>query len=207
MEKNNIVKRIVESFIIFPIATLPMSFGALPQTGASVVATLQGAQENISGFEEVLKDTKETLEEQILNLKAQAIDSYFKSKDMPLEGMGRKMVIESEKNNIDWRLLAAISVRESTGGKHACKKVDYSAFGWGSCKINFESYEQAIEVVAKNLGGNNPKTARHYSNKTTVEILRAYNPPSIVPKYAEQVMAIMNTIGNKEVNLEVAMNQ
>lgn len=130
--------------------------------------------------------------------KAEAIDAYFRLRDMPLEGMGMKMVQEAEKNGIDWRLLPAIAVRESTGGKFACKKVGYSAFGWGSCKISFKSHEQAIEVVAKNLGGNNPNTAKHYDEKTTLQILRAYNPPSIVPRYAEQVIAIMDAIGQED---------
>ena len=117
---------------------------------------------------------------------------------MPLEGMGKKMVEESIKNDLDWRLLAAISVRESTGGKFDCVKVSYNPFGWGSCKIGFDSNEDAIETVAKNLGGNNPNTARHYSGKTTREILKAYNPPSIVPKYVDQVISIMNEIGDKD---------
>ena len=117
---------------------------------------------------------------------------------MPLEGTGMKMVEEAIKNELDWRLLPAIAVRESTGGKFACKKVSNSAFGWGSCKINFKSNDEAIEIVAKNLGGNNPKTARHYDEKDTVGILKAYNPPSIVPKYAEQVMSIMDKIGTVE---------
>jgi len=207
MEKNTIVRRIVESFIIFPIATMPMSFGALPQTGAGIVATLQGAEDSISGFEVSLKEAKEIIEDKVVEFKAAAIDSYFAERDMPLEGMGKKMVIEAEKNNLDWRLLAAISVRESTGGKHACKKVDYSAFGWGSCKINFESYEHSIEIVAKNLGGNNPKTARYYAGKSTIEILESYNPRTVVARYPEQVVAIMDAIGDKEVNAEVAMKQ
>ena len=36
---------------------------------------------------------------------------------MPLFGMGMKMCKEAEKNELDWRLLPAIAVRESTGGK------------------------------------------------------------------------------------------
>jgi len=112
------------------------------------------------------------------------------------------MVEEAEKNGIDWRLLPAIAVRESTGGKHACKKVKNSFFGWGSCKINFKSTEEAIEVVAKNLGGNNPNTDHHYAGKTTKEILQKYNPPSVVPRYAEQVMNIMDTIGEADLGVE-----
>ena len=130
-----------------------------------------------------------------LKSKADAIDAFYKEHNMPLEGTGMKMVQEAEKNGIDWRLLPAISVIESTGGIHACKKVSHSFFGWGSCKINFESDEKAIEVVAMNLGGNNPNTDHHYAGKTTKEILQKYNPPSIVPKYADKVIKVMDEIG------------
>lgn len=134
-----------------------------------------------------------------LKAKAEAIDVYFELRGMPLAGMGMKMVEEAEKNNLDWRLLPAIAVRESTGGKFKCKKVENNPFGWGSCKISFNSLDEAIETVAKNLGGNNPKTSRHYDNKSIKQILRAYNPPSIVPRYAEQVISIMNDIGEADV--------
>jgi hypothetical protein len=145
-------------------------------------------------------------EAELLNAKAEAIDAYFRERNMPLAGTGKLMVVEAEKNGLDWRLLPAIAVRESTGGKFACKKVTYSYFGWGSCKINFKSHDHAIETVARNLGGNNPKTAHYYDDKTTIEILRTYNPPSIVPRYAEQVVSIMNAIGEKDMALSLAVN-
>ncbi len=143
-------------------------------------------------------------EAEIRVAKAEAIDAYFKSKDMPLAGYGMTMVLEAEKNELDWRLVPAIAVRESTGGKHECKKVPNNPFGWGSCRIGFTSNEHAIETIAKNLGGNNPKTAHYYDEKTVKQILHAYNPPSIVPKYAEQVMKIMSTIGPEDIT---AVNQ
>ena len=120
---------------------------------------------------------------------------------MPLSGYGMKMVEEAEKNNLDWRLLAAISVIESTGGKYKCKTAKDNPFGWGSCRIGFNSTEEAIEVVARNLGGNNPKTAYYYANKNTEGILKSYNPPSIVPDYSEKVFRVMNTIGEKELTI------
>lgn len=146
----------------------------------------------------------ELAEAKILQAKADAVDAYFKDHGMPLVGTGMKMVTEAEKNNLDWRLLAAISVRESTGGKNDCIKVPNNAFGWGSCKIGFKSNEAAIETVARNLGGNNPKTANHYDNKTTIQILRTYNPPSIVPRYAEQVISIMDKIGDEKLGSEIS---
>lgn len=126
--------------------------------------------------------------------KAAKIDAYFAKGDMPLEGYGMKMVTEAEEHGLDWRMIPAIAVRESTGGLHACKKAAFSAFGWGSCKISFKSYDHAIEVLATNLGGDNPKTARYYDNKSVEQILKTYNPPSVVPTYSQEVIAVMNKI-------------
>jgi hypothetical protein len=121
---------------------------------------------------------------------AEKIDAYYAKRGMPLEGYGEKMVAEAEKNNLDWRLLPAIAIKESTGGKFACYK---NPFGWGSCKIKFASYDDAIEAVARNLGGNNPNTARYYKDKTTKEKLHHYNN-SVVPTYTGEIMQFMELI-------------
>lgn len=129
-----------------------------------------------------------------LDIRAEKIDAYFARYNLPLSGHGEDFVAAADTYGIDWRLLAAISFIESTGGKFACKKAAYSAFGWGSCKINFDSYKHAIDVVSKNLGGHNPNTEIHYGGKNTREILEAYNPPEIVPDYADKVMKQMDII-------------
>lgn len=193
--KNNNLICFVQSLIILPIMTF--SIGnvyniEIPQN--VLVQKLNIAVNGTLAINQALDPETEAKK-----IKADAIDAYFAKRDMPLEGAGRKMIEEAEQNDLDWRLLPAIAVRESTGGKNDCKKVKNNAFGWGSCKIGFKSNEEAIEVVAKNLGGNNPNTAKHYDNKTVKQILRAYNPPSVVPKYAEQVMSIMNDIGDADV--------
>ncbi len=197
--KNKTIIRFVHSLIILPILSVsgPQSLPNIPN----------GVQDMAIRATEVVLAQKNTEDEaeiaaKILKIKADAIDSYFESKGMPLAGHGEKMVIEAEKNGLDWRLLAAISVRESTGGKFKCKGATFSSFGWGSCKINFDSHDEEIETVARNLGGNNPKTARHYAGKTVKGILQAYNPPSIVPRYAEQVMSIMDSIGEAEITID-----
>jgi len=123
--------------------------------------------------------------------KADAIDSYFKERSMPLEGTGMTFVLVAEKYGLDWRLLPAIGVRESSGGKAAC---GYNPFGWGSCKLhNFSSYEQAIEALGRNLGGANPKTARYYAGKSTMEKLYHYNG-TVVESYPDEVASIMNKV-------------
>ena len=198
--KNNNIIRLVNSLILLPVMTtmsVPAIGNNIQNTQVPQVALFQKLNTEAS---DLLSFNKEE-DEKLKTLKAQgdAIDAYFQKYDMPLEGTGLKMAEEAYKNDLDWRLVAAISVRESTGGKFACKKVKNSFLGWGSCKINFESKEQSIEVVSKNLGGNNPKTAHYYDNKTIKQILQKYNPPSIVEKYAEQVMKIMSDIGPEDI--------
>ena len=174
-----------------------VSVGNLPKTEVNIFSSsiIALSQSNIVSN----INSTNSIEDKILEMQAEAIDAYFSAREMPLTGLGLKMAIEAKKNELDWRLLPAIAVRESTGGKFDCKKVDFNPFGWGSCKIGFKSNEEAIEIVAKNLGGNNPNTARYYDNKTVAQILRAYNPPSIVLHYVKQVMSIMNIIGDEEV--------
>lgn len=212
----------MESFIVLPALTisgLPLgsAFGPISQSVVGIAEniketppalSLQKQNIGVFGFSAANKALDQKLQAE--KIKADAINAYFKKYDMPLYGMGMKMVLEAEKNELDWRLLAAIAVRESTGGKFACKTAGFNSFGWASCRIGFSSNEEAIETVAFHLGGNHPKTEKYYDNKTTMQILRAYNPPSIMPRYAEQVISIMNAIGKSELiseNSPLAMAQ
>ena len=123
--------------------------------------------------------------------RADAIDAYFHRRSMPLEGTGMTFVLVAEKYGLDWNLLPAIAIRESSGGKAAC---GHNPFGWGSCKLhNFSSYEHAIEALGKNLGGANVSTSTYYAGKTTAEKLYHYNG-SVVPTYPQEVLSIMNKI-------------
>ena len=153
MKKNNLIC-FVQSLILLPVMTFSLGNIHNIETYQNVLVKKVNIETNATlAFNQAI-DAK------VLNLQARAdaIDAYFAERDMPLEGAGAKMVEEAEKNDIDWRLLPAIAMRESTGGKFECKKVSNNAFGWGSCKIGFKSNNEAIEVVARNLGGNKPNT-------------------------------------------------
>ena len=115
------------------------------------------------------------------------LDRYFAERNMPLEGFGAKFVEVADKCDMDWWLLPAIAVRESSGGKQACGN---NPFGWASCRLDFDSVEQAIEVVGANLCGFNPRTAGYYKNTTTYERLWSYNG-IVNPQYIGEVLKIM----------------
>ena len=193
MNKNNLI-RFLGSFVLLPVATASMPLGNITKDNSisQFPQAVLSLQPNIEANSLFAFNQVEDEKAKDLSAKALAIDTYFKEHDMPLEGMGKKMVEEAEKNGIDWNLVAAISVRESTGGIHACIGATHSFLGWGSCKINFKSDEEAIEVVSSNLGGNDPDTDQHYANTTTYEKLRKYN--SYIKRYPEQVMKIMDDI-------------
>jgi hypothetical protein len=199
--KNNNLIRFVQSLVLLPVMTMSLTIPGIENIGISNVLVKKvniEAGGAVATNQAIVSeaDSPLNLKDQTLKAEADAIDAYFAGHDMPLAGMGMKMATEADKNDLDWRLLPAIAVRESTGGKNDCTKVKNNPFGWASCKVGFNSTEEAIETIARNLGGNNPSTAKHYDNKTVKGILNEYNPPSIVPRYAEQVMAIMKNIGD-----------
>jgi hypothetical protein len=211
----------VESFVLMPLATMSLPFGGLPTAALDLAKTAENAPQavlsqklNIQASDQIVSNPTDHVDALTREAKADAIDTYFKSKNMPLAGHGMGMVLAAEKYNMDWRLLAAISVRETTGGRHACPYTyertgdigyKYNVFGWGSCKIRFQSYEHGFETVARNLSGNNPKTAHYYAGKDTISILESYNPRTVVAHYPEQVVAIMDNIGDKEMGLTLVL--
>ena len=108
---------------------------------------------------------------------------------MPLEGYGAKFVEAADQCEMDWRLLPAIAVRESSGGKQACGN---NPFGWTSCRADFESIEEAIEIVGANLCGFNQRTARYYGGKNTLQKLHSYNG-TVNPNYPADVMEFIES--------------
>lgn len=190
MKKQEII-RYLQSIIAIPVFAIAMPLGGIASIPSLTAINDKPAEETsvITAQEEVIRKENEA--------NAHKIDTYFELKNLPLAGHGKKFVEEAIKNDIDPFLLPAIAMRESTGGKQACKRVSNSVFGWGSCKIGFKSIDESIEQVSLHLGGNSENTARHYEGKTTEQILRKYN--SYIKNYPAQVIKIMESIKNTEV--------
>lgn len=175
------------------IVAIPMLSVAIPLTGIQSISDSTLRNANIV---EVSDSAITTQEKEDLKKQAEMVDLFFEKYNAPLEGYGMKFAVEAKKNGIDWRLLPAIAMRETTGGKQACKnpKAPNNNFGWGSCKIGFESVDKSIEHISKTLSGNNPNAKYYKDGMTSDQILKKYNPDSIVPGYSKQVVKIMKMI-------------
>ena len=186
------ISQFLRSFVLLPIAATTLSTGTM---AAPVISTtVSQIQQNI-----VTPDPA-SIKKALQAEEAQRIDAYFHDRHMPLEGYGAKMVAEADKNGLDWRILPAIAVRESTGGIHACKskKAPNNPFGWGGCKLGFATMDIAIETIARNLGGNNPKTASYYDGDLK-DVLETYNGLAVA-SYADDVMGIMKKVGEYDIS-------
>jgi len=84
---------------------------------------------------------------------------------------------------IDYRLLPALSVRESTCGRH--QRLN-NRWGWDSARTGFESVARGIEFVARQLA-----EGRSYRGKTLEEKLHTYNPN---PQYPGEIKRLMQEI-------------
>ena len=109
--------------------------------------------------------------------RAKIIEDFFNTYKSPLSAYNNVFIQVSDKYQLDYRLLPAISMQESNGGR---KVIDnsYNPFGYGiygKMVVKFVSWEQAIERVGRAL-------REDYLNqglKTPYQIMAKYTPPSL----------------------------
>jgi hypothetical protein len=192
--KKTQITQFLQSFVAIPLFAI-----AMPLTGVSTMTTPMAPESaNIMGVVTLPSITTEevaTRKEQ-----AQAIDDFLEERGSPLAGYGQKFVDEAYKNGIDYRLLVSIAGRETTFGRNMCKniKAPNNAWGWHSCKSGFKSIDEGIEIISKKLGGNDDNIKHYKSDMTSDQILKKYNPDSIVPGYSKQVVRIMKLIDDSQ---------
>ena len=147
----------------------------------------------IHELEQVLKDYQ--YEQLYVNTdsnfdkKVQNIKTYMSRRNSPLSEKADYIVIMANKFNIDYRLLPAISIIESSGGTKLYRP--YNAWGWGGSKgFTFENWEHSIYVVSNGLG-------RYYARGavTPEQIAPAYNPHT-PNEWSAKVKMVMNQIGS-----------
>jgi hypothetical protein len=117
--------------------------------------------------------------------KVSRVRSFLKNRGAPLATKARYLVQAAQYYGIDYRLVASISIIESSGGKNTYRP--YNAWGWGGAEnaFTFKSWEDSITTVSRGLAG-------YYAGGavTPTQIAPTYNPHT--PKeWARKVTFIM----------------
>ena len=103
------------------------------------------------------------------------------------------MVEIADKYGIDYRLIPAIAMKESGGGNKA-RSGSFNAWGFENGRTNFESWESAINIVAKTL-------KERYVAKglvTPEQIMAVYAPPQVTTggKWAKDINYFFSKLEN-----------
>lgn len=129
-----------------------------------------------------------------IDARAQIVEDFFSGYKSVLASYANEFIVVADKYQLDWRLLPAIAMQESNGGKRVIKD-SFNPFGFGiyGNKVRrFTSWEEAIEVVGKAL-------KEDYLNlglKTPEEIMAKYTPPSLLKEgaWAKGVSSFMSEL-------------
>lgn len=192
MKKLNTSKNVlaVISGIFVTALILNMSNGFTTSTvvGIDNVAFNQDIQyqKNTPVEDTILLDSVSiSLEEILRNERIENIREYLSKRNSPLAQYANEFVDAANHFNIDYRLVAAISIIESGGGKHNFKP--YNAWGWG--KYGFENWTDGIWSVSEGL-------SKYYDKglDTPSKISKSYCPPT-ASVWASKVNYVMNQIG------------
>jgi hypothetical protein len=113
------------------------------------------------------------------------LQAFFQSYHCPAPYHVEDYLTEADKNAIDYRLLPAISVRESTCGRHSRLN---NHWGWDSARSGFSSVKAGIRYLARKLA-----FGERYKDQSVESKLKIYNPEL---QYAAEVTRLMDEIGD-----------
>lgn len=158
------------------------------KSGPSVVyASETNSVEQINVEEINVTENKKTQAQIDYERKVAKIRKYLSGRGSPLAKYSEEFVKAADHYGIDYRLVAAISIIESSGGKHNFRP--YNAWGWG--KSGFSSWKEGIWEVSKGL-------SKYYAGgRTTPQtIAPRYCPPNAT-SWASKVSYVMSVISSQ----------
>lgn len=108
------------------------------------------------------------------------LKDFFEDRQSPIGHLAKDFLLAADHHDLDWRLLPAIAVIESGGGKQYRNN---NLFGWDSGEQEFPTLSAGIHMVAERLAKSNL-----YRNKDLDEMLETYNPVASYPARVKRVM-------------------
>lgn len=113
-----------------------------------------------------------------------ALRNFFQRYESPLAKIAHVFLRAADAHRLDWRLLPALAIVETGGGKHGTPS---NVFGWNSGRTRFASVEAGIHFVASRFA-----QSPIYAGRTALGILQKYNPAR--KTYPPKVVTIMQEI-------------
>ena len=147
--------------------------------------------ESLSGDEYANEDVSFFMDSNLKDTRIAILKVFFRKHNSPLYDHADFIVKVSDEYELDYRLIPAIAMQEST----ACKVIPHNShncWGWGiyGNKITrFGSYPEAIETVAKGI-----KTNYIDKGLTTPEAIMAKYTPSSNGSWARGVNNILGVL-------------
>lgn len=114
---------------------------------------------------------------QKVDARSKIIENFFKEHNSLLAEYSGEFIEVADKYSLDYRLLPAIAMQESSGAKRVIEG-SFNPFGYGiygDKVLRFESWEDGIATVAKGLKENYIDQGL----KTPYQIMTKYTPPSL----------------------------
>lgn len=136
------IRKISQFVLFFSFLLLLSKTSAYADEKAKSVSASLAASSSASHVEYKARDTR-----------VDALRNFLQKYDSPLADYAPTFVEEADKNNIDWRLVAAISGVESTWA-HAEPENCHNSWGYniyGDHVRCFASYTDAIQVISYDL--------------------------------------------------------
>jgi len=171
---NNLFNRIPVNYV---------EAGEANNIGNLSISTSVEIEENVIVKEVVINATPQYTPDA---RKVENIRKYLAGRNAPLADYAEEFVKAADHYNIDYRIIAAISVIESGGGKHTFRP--YNAWGWGS--KSFGNWTEGIWTVSAGI-------SKYYSKGLiTPQLIAPYYCPPNAVQWAQNVSFIMTQIDN-----------
>lgn len=136
--------RVYAWFLIAPLTLLFTIFSLYSLTKPKPTEPVVASTENINPADL----NSQVLGLQVVDFRPIRVAEFLKG--TPLEPYSDVIVSLSDKYEIDYRLIPAIAMKETGAGRVAPLE-SFNAWGFENGRTRFESWEQAIESVAKTL--------------------------------------------------------
>ncbi|MDO8573122.1 MAG: hypothetical protein Q7R77_00005 [Candidatus Daviesbacteria bacterium] len=162
----------------FGMATTTLIFASVLSIYLSSAKVVYPAAQNFKLYA-ALPSTETSISDDIgfADGRAKIIEDFFSTRKSPLADYSSNFIQVADKYQLDFRLLPAIAMQESNGGKKVIKE-SFNPFGYGiygKLVTRFNSWDEAIERVGRAL-------REDYLNKglkTPDQIMAKYTPPSL----------------------------